>query len=121
MADMKYYMIEVYERDRNYPGSLKTLRWKAESIVNLRKRLVAECKDTIASFVVFEVPADKGLMGIVEATSGKGYKGTYNVKTIKMKNVPTWNVDQGDGWYYKRNVINKDGTLGRRIRAWSIT
>ena len=113
---MKYYWIDVYLRDSSsFGGVVTSLQWKAGSITSLRKRLVAEKKNTSCSYVVFEIPADKGLRGLLDAIGDKGYKGTYNVKKIDGKKVPTWNVDQGNGWDYVRNAINKDGTLGRRL------
>ena len=112
---MKYYWIDIYYRDSSFGGAVTSLRWKAESIDNLRKRLVAEKKDLSCSYVVFEVPADKGLRGLFGAIGDKGYRGTYNVKKINGKKVPTWNVDQGNGWDYVRHEINKDGSLGRRL------
>ena len=113
---MKYYWIDVYLRDSSsFGGTLTDFRWKAENLTNLRKRLVAEKKDTSCSYVVFEVPSDKGLMGVIGHLNDKGYKGTYNVKKIDGKNTPTWNVDRGNGWDYTRNILNKDGTLGRRL------
>lgn len=114
---MKSYRIEVYAREHSdiWNGHVETIRWKAENIANLRRRLVAEQNHVGFSFVVFEIPANKSTMEILKMPIGKGYKGTYNVKTIDGKKVPTWNVDQGNGWDYKRNVINLDGSLGRRL------
>lgn len=113
---MKTYSIDTYFREPGaFAGVVHSFALKADGIVNLRKRLIAEYKDVALSYVVFEIPSSKSLRTYLEYHSDKGYKGTYNIKTIDGKKVPTWNVDQGTGWTYARNVINKDGTLGRKL------
>jgi len=112
---MKTYWIDVYLRGSTDLGTITALHWKAEGIDNLRKRLVKERKGEGMTYVVFETPASKRLGEVLSALGDKGYRGTYYVQTIDGKIVPTWSVDQGDGWNYVRNAINKDGSLGRRL------
>lgn len=97
------------------------MRMNANNVTEVRKRIIKRFCEDKADFTVFiPVPEDKADRNTYRMDGGKG-KAVGNLVGYGEMYCPDemiWLTEKriGKGYVHHRYVMNKDGTLGRRIR-----